>query len=357
MPFCYNRRMKREIHVGDVGIGGNHPVSIQSMTSTPTTDIQASLAQIQALKNAGCQIIRVAVPDSPSLNAFRRIVRKSPLPVIADIHFDAGLALKSIDAGARGIRINPGNIGGKKNLREIIRLANQRSIPIRIGVNTGSIEKKYRGTNYSRVEALVNSALDFIGFFEDNDFFNMKISIKSSDVRETIQAYRLLDKKCDYPLHLGITEAGTLFPGTVKSAIGIGSLLADGIGNTIRVSLTDSPLQEIRVAKEILNALGLRKDHIELISCPTCSRTTVDLIAIVEEVEKQIAGLKPGRRIKVAVMGCEVNGPGEAMDADIGLAFSKNYGYIFQNGTLREKLPPNQARDRLVELIQQLIKP
>lgn len=342
--------------MGDVGIGGNHPVSIQSMTSTSTTDIQASLAQIRALKNAGCQIVRVAVPDISSLNPFRKIIRQSPLPVIADIHFDASLALKSIDSGARGIRINPGNIGSKDKLKSIIKLANQKSIPVRIGVNAGSLEKKLRNSRVSRAEAMVASALDFIAFFEDNGFFNMKISIKSSDVPETIQAYRLLDKKCDYPLHLGITEAGTLFRGTVKSAIGIGSLLADGIGNTIRVSLTDSPLQEVRVAKEILNALGLRENHIDLISCPTCSRTTVDLISIVGEVEKKIAGLKPDRRIKVAVMGCEVNGPGEAKDADIGLAFSQNHGYIFQFGEMAEKLTPEKAPDRLVELIRQLIK-
>jgi (E)-4-hydroxy-3-methylbut-2-enyl-diphosphate synthase len=325
------------------------------MTSTATTDIQACSAQIQALKNAGCQIVRVAVPDVASLDSFRQIVQKSPLPIIADIHFDANLALKSIDAGAQGIRINPGNIGSQDNLKSIIKLANQKSVPIRIGVNAGSLEKKARKSHASRAEAMVASALDFIKLFEDNEFFNMKISIKSSDVLETIQVYRLLDKKCDYPLHLGITEAGTLFRGTVKSAIGIGSLLADGIGNTIRVSLTDSPLQEIRVAKEILNALGLRDNHIELISCPTCSRATVDLIKIVEEVEKKIADLKPNKRIKVAVMGCEVNGPGEAMDPDIGLAFSKNYGYIFKNGKMLEKIKPEKAPERLVALIQQLI--
>lgn len=342
--------------MGDVGIGGNHPVSIQSMTSTPTTDIQASLAQIQALKNAGCQIVRVAVPNIASLDPFRQITQKSALPIIADIHFDASLALKSIDSGARGIRINPGNIGSKDKLKSIIKLANQKSIPIRIGVNAGSLEKKMRKSVVSRAEAMVDSALDFIKFFEDNEFFNMKISIKSSDVLQTIQAYRLLDKKCDYPLHLGITEAGTLSRGTIKSAIGIGSLLADGIGNTIRVSLTDSPLQEVRVAKEILNALGLRDNHIELISCPTCSRTTVDLIAIVDEVEKKIAGLKPDKRIKVAVMGCEVNGPGEAMDADIGLAFSKNHGYIFKNGKMTEKIKPENVSNRLLELIQHMIK-
>jgi (E)-4-hydroxy-3-methylbut-2-enyl-diphosphate synthase len=348
--------MKREIFVGNVGIGGSHPVSVQSMTSTSTHDPEATLRQINSLKRAGCDIIRVALPEADSAPAFREIAGKSPLPVIADIHFDSGLALKALEAGARGIRINPGNIGSKERLKEIIRAARDRSVPIRIGVNTGSIEKKYRNARYSRVEALVNSALDSIRFFEDNDFFDLKISIKSSDVPETIRAYRMLDKQCEYPLHLGITEAGTRFRGTVKSAIGIGSLLADGIGNTIRVSLTDDPVREVRVAKEILYALGLRSDRIEVISCPTCSRTSVDLIPIVKEIEKRISKLRPGKKIKVAVMGCEVNGPGEARDADIGLAFSKKHGYIFQNGTLREKLPPVRAADRFVELIQNLAK-
>ena len=348
--------MKREIFVGDVGIGGNHPVSIQSMTSTRTTDIQASLNQIQALKNTGCQIVRMAIPDQSSLNSFRKIIQKSPLPIIADIHFDSNLALESIDSGAQGIRINPGNIGGKGKIREIIKLANQRSIPIRIGVNSGSIEKKYRHDHIPVSEAMVNSALDFIKFFEDNDFFNMKISLKSSDVKMTIQAYRLLDKKCDYPLHLGITEAGTFFRGTVKSAIGIGSLLADGIGNTIRVSLTDNPIQEVKVAKEILNALGLRENNIDIISCPTCSRTSVDLISMVADVEQKIKDLKPGKKIKIAIMGCEVNGPGEAMDADIGLAFSNKHGYIFKNGKMIEELNPEKASKRLIELIQELVK-
>lgn len=343
--------------MGGVGIGGCHPVSIQSMTATPTVDVDATLNQIDLLHREGCDIVRVAIPDHASLPGFREIVEKSPLPVIADIHFDYRLALETIEKGARGIRINPGNIGNKENLKSILKQAGQHKIPIRVGVNAGSIEKKYRKSDGSRrTDALVHSALDFIRFFEDNGFFNTKISIKSSDVRETIQAYRMLDKKCDYPLHLGITEAGTFFPGTVKSAIGIGSLLADGIGNTIRVSLTDSPVQEVRVAHEILYALGLRGNHIELVSCPTCSRTTVDLVEMVNRVEKKIKSLKPVRKLKVAVMGCEVNGPGEAMDADIGLAFSKKNGFIFKEGKLLEKIPPEKAPDRLLELIQQMIQ-
>jgi len=346
--------MKREIFVGNVGIGGHFPISIQSMTSTFTEDIKSTLDQIKSLKEEGCDIVRVAVPEKSTLKPFNQILKKSPLPIIADIHFDASLALQTIELGAHGIRINPGNIGSKDKLKEIIKLANQKAIPIRIGVNAGSIEKKYWANSTSKVEAMVNSALDFIKFFEDNDFFHIKISIKSSNVKETIQAYRLLDKKCNFPLHLGITEAGTFLGGTVKSAIGIGSLLAEGIGNTIRVSLTDSPIQEVRVAKEILYALDLRGNNIEIISCPTCSRTSVDLVSVVEEVENKIKELKPNKKIKVAIMGCEVNGPGEAMDANIGLAFSNKNGFIFRDGKMIEKLKPEKASIRLIELITKL---
>lgn len=331
-----------------------HPISIQSMTSTPTVDIKSTLDQIKSLKEEGCDIVRVAVPDRSTINPFSQILKKSPLPVIADIHFNAELALQAIKSGANGIRINPGNIGSKKKIKEILKLANQKEIPIRIGVNAGSIEKKYRNMRISSAEAMVNSALDFIKFFEDNDFFRIKISLKSSDVKETIQAYQLLDKQCDYPLHLGITEAGTFLRGTVKSAIGIGTLLAEGIGNTIRVSLTGNPVQEVRVAKEILYALDLRGKHVEIISCPTCSRTTIDLVSVVEEVEKKIKNLKPHKKIKVAIMGCEVNGPGEAMDADIGLAFSKRNGYIFKDGKMIEKIKPEKSSERLIELIREL---
>jgi (E)-4-hydroxy-3-methylbut-2-enyl-diphosphate synthase len=347
--------MKNEIFVGNVGIGGPHPVSIQSMTSTPTTDPKSTLSQIYSLKREGCNIIRVAIPNQSALKPFKEIIKESPLPVIADIQFDANLALKSIESGAQGIRINPGNIGSKAKLKEIIKLATQKKISIRIGINSGSIEKKYWKPNAPRFSLMVQSAIDFIKFFEDNLFFQIKISLKSSDVKETIQAYRLLDKKCNYPLHLGITEAGTFFRGTVKSAIGIGSLLADGIGNTIRVSLTDHPVQEVRVAKEILNALDLGGNNINLISCPTCSRTTVDLISIVANMEHMIKDLKPGRKIKIAIMGCEVNGPGEARDADIGIAFSKKFGYIFKKGEMIEKIRPKNSVKRLLELLQELI--
>ncbi|MCK4761767.1 MAG: flavodoxin-dependent (E)-4-hydroxy-3-methylbut-2-enyl-diphosphate synthase [Candidatus Aminicenantes bacterium] len=349
--------MKREIFIGGVGVGGTHPVSIQSMTSTPTGDAKATLKQIEALKQAGCEIVRVGIPDKNCLTAFADIVKKSPLPVVADIHFHAFLALRAIEAGAQGIRINPGNMGSPGKLKEILILANQAKIPIRIGVNSGSIEKKYRQQKGTKAEIMVRSVMDKVKFFEDNGFFNMKLSLKSSNVRETVTAYRLIDKECDYPLHLGITEAGTFFSGTVKSALGIGSLLLDGIGDTIRVSLTDNPVEEIRVAEEILKVTGLRDKGIEIISCPTCSRTTVDLIAIVKEVEKKTAGIETDKKITAAIMGCEVNGPGEAREADIGVAFSKSSGYIFKKGKKVEKIAPLKAADRLIELIEEAAAP
>jgi (E)-4-hydroxy-3-methylbut-2-enyl-diphosphate synthase len=348
--------MKKEIFIGNVGIGGNHPVSIQSMTSTDTHDVTATMNQIRALADAGCQIVRAAVPDRECLPSFAEIIKQSPLPVVADIHFDASLALKSIDAGAHAIRINPGNIGGNRKVKEILDAANERNIPIRIGVNWGSIEKKYRDSGLSRPEIMVASVMDKVKFFEDNDFFNIKISVKSSDVGDTVKAYRLMDNACDYPLHLGITEAGTFFSGTIKSAVGIGSLLLDRIGSTIRVSLTGDPVEEVRVAREILKATGLRHDGIELISCPTCSRTTVDLIALAAEAEKELAKLKTDKKLTVAIMGCEVNGPGEAKDADIGIAFSQNYGYIFKKGEKIEKIKPEQALPRLMELTAALLQ-
>lgn len=351
--------MKKEIFIGNVGIGGKHPVSIQSMTSTNTKDVPATLNQVRALAQVGCQIIRVAVPDRDSLAPLAKVIAESPLPVVADIHFDAFLALKSIEAGAHGIRINPGNIGSKEKLKDILKAANERNIPIRIGVNWGSIEKRYlklKGED-SRPVAMMESAMDKVKFFEDHDFFNIKISLKSSDVKDTVKAYRLIDRACDYPLHLGVTEAGTFFSGTVKSAVGIGSLLLDGIGNTIRVSLTDNPLEEIRVAMEILRVTGLRQQGIEIISCPTCSRTSVDLISLVNEAEVQLAGLKPVGKIVVAIMGCEVNGPGEAKDADIGIAFSKEFGYLFKKGKMIEKIDPKRAISRLVDVVKILLPP
>jgi len=346
--------MKREIFIGRVGVGGRHPVSLQSMTTTPTADSRATLTQIRALARAGCDIVRVAVPDTASLVGLRAIVRRSPLPVVADIHFDAELALRSLDCGVHGLRINPGNIGGAKNVARILRLANERGVPIRIGVNAGSLEKKYRRTDLSRPEAMVRSALDKVKFCEDHGFLAIKISLKSSHVRHTVEAYRLLDRRCDYPLHVGITEAGTFLQGTVKSAIGIGALLLEGIGNTIRVSLTADPLEEVRVGREILKALQLRSNGIELISCPACARTSVDIIARVQEFEARAARLPIRRTLRVAVMGCEVNGPGEAADADIGIAFSRNHGFIFERGRIRERVPAREGVRRLLQRLKDM---
>lgn len=343
--------MKREIFVGRVGIGGVHPVSIQSMTNTAATDVKGTLAQIRLLRQAGCDIVRVAVPDKTALAPLRQIIAKSPLPVIADIHFDAALALGAIDAGAHGIRINPGNIGSNEKLKGVIHLAGQKKIPIRIGVNGGSLEKKYRKAGLSLAQAMVRSVLDKIKFFEDQHFFDLKISLKSSSVRETVAAYRLIDRQCDYPLHLGITEAGTFFAGSIRSALGIGSLLLDGIGNTIRVSLTASPVREIKAARQILLALGLLDRGVELVSCPTCARTAVDLIALCERFEEKIAGLDFPGLLKVAIMGCEVNGPGEAGDADIGLAFSRSRAFLFKKGKIVARLEPELALDSLYDLV------
>jgi (E)-4-hydroxy-3-methylbut-2-enyl-diphosphate synthase len=348
--------MKREIFVGRVGIGGQHPLSVQSMTNTAAADVKGTLAQIRSLYRAGCDIVRVAVPDKTAIVPLRQIIAKSVLPVIADIHFDAALALRAIDAGANGIRINPGNIGSNEKLKNIIRLAGEKKIPIRIGVNGGSLEKKYRKAGLSLAQAMVGSVLDKIKFFEDHHFFDLKISLKASNVRETVAAYRLIDKQCEYPLHLGITEAGTFFAGSIRSAVGIGSLLLDGIGNTIRVSLTASPVREIKVARQILRALELLNRGVELVSCPTCARTAVDLIALCERFEKKIAGIDFPGLLKVAIMGCEVNGPGEAQNADIGLAFSCSQAFLFKKGKIVARLEPEKALDSLYELVCAMVK-
>lgn len=344
--------MKREIFIGRVGIGGTHPVSIQSMTSTDTRDVKSTLRQINALKTAGCEIIRVAVPAEDALAPLAEIVKQSPLPVVGDIHFSVMLALKSIEAGVHGIRINPGNLGSREKVNEILKCAAEYHIPIRIGVNAGSLEKKYLHSAGTLAEKMVASVMDKVKFFEDCGFFDIKISVKSSDVKATVDAYRLVNQQCNYPLHLGVTEAGTFFSGTVKSAIGIGSLLLDGIGSTIRVSLTADPVEEIRVARELLMVTGMRNRGIEVISCPTCSRTSVNLVELVTEAEKQLATIDPGaHKVVVAIMGCEVNGPGEAKSADIGLAFSKSHGYIFKKGKMIEKVSPGKSIERLIEWV------
>ncbi len=343
--------MKREIFVGKVGIGGTHPVSIQSMTNTPAGDVQGTLRQIGRLKAAGCDIVRVAVPAREALPAFGKIVAGSPLPVIADIHFDASLALGALERGAHAIRINPGNIGSSEKLKAVIRLAAQKKAPIRIGVNAGSLEKKFRRPGLSPAEAMVRSLLDRVKFFEDQGFRDLKLSLKSHDVREMVAANRLADKSCPYPLHLGVTEAGSYFSGSVRSALGIGSLLLDGIGNTIRVSLTADPVREVGVARQILAAAGLGRDGIDLVSCPTCARASIDLIPLVAEFERRCRRLRLPRRLRVALMGCEVNGPGEARDADIGLAFSRRHGFLFRKGKVVGRTAAADAIPRLLEMI------
>ncbi len=313
------RRKSREVFIGDVGVGGEHAVSVQSMTNVPAGEADVVIGQICRLAQAGCEIARVAVPDRDAASALPEILKQSPLPVVADIHFDYRLALASLEAGVHGLRINPGNIGSEKRPREVAKAASEKGVPIRVGVNAGSLEKsllaKYGGPT---PEAMVESALGNVKILEDAGFKDIKISLKASGVTETIEAYRLIAARCDYPLHLGITEAGTAFTGTVKSAVGLGILLAEGIGDTIRVSLAADPVEEVRVGWEILKALGLRSRGVGVIACPTCARAIFDVAGVADELERRLVDLKAP--LKLAVMGCVVNGPGEAKLADIGFA-------------------------------------
>ena len=346
------RKKTKRIYVGDVPIGDGAPIAVQSMTNTDTKDIEATLEQIKQLKKAGCEIVRLAVPDEEAAESFGKIKQSVDIPLIADIHFDHRLAIMAIEKGADGIRINPGNMK-KSGLKEVIRAAKQASIPIRIGVNAGSLEKdlleKY---GHPTSEALVESAIRSIRFFEDMGFDKIKISIKSSSVLDTIKAYELLSERTDYPLHLGVTEAGTLISGTVKSSIAIGYLLLKGIGDTLRVSLTRPPVEEVKVAYEILRAVGLRKVGPEIISCPTCGRCQIDLFSLVEEVEKGLSDVKTP--IKVAVMGCVVNGPGEAKEADIGIAGGKGNGILFKKGKLLKKVPEHLLAQTLIQEVKRM---
>lgn len=347
------RKNTRKIKVGNVYIGGDSEVVIQSMTNTDTKDVEKTIQQIKALYNAGCQVVRCAVLDEEAAESIKEITSLSPIPVVADIHFDYKLALKAIDNGVSALRINPGNIGSIDRVQKVVEKAKEKNIPIRIGVNSGSLEKHLL-EKYGRptAEALVESALDHVKILEDLDFHDIVISIKSSNVKMMIDSYRMISEKCDYPLHLGVTEAGTEFKGTIKSSIGIGTLLAEGIGDTIRVSLTADPIREIAVAKEILKALGLRKDGLEFISCPTCGRTKINLIEIAQEVEKRLDGID--KDIKVAVMGCIVNGPGEAREADIGIAGGNGEGIIFKKGQIIKKCKEEDLVDELMREIETL---
>jgi (E)-4-hydroxy-3-methylbut-2-enyl-diphosphate synthase len=340
----------RQIHVGDVAVGGGAPVSVQSMTCTPTTDVAATLAQIDALKTAGCEIVRVALPAAEAVPAFGAIVEGSRLPVIADIHFDWRLALAALEAGAACVRINPGTIGSEAKVRDVVRAAAERHAAVRIGVNSGSLPRTLRDKALSHpAEALVEAALRYADRFDDWGFWDYKISVKSSSVPATIAAYRQLAEHCAAPLHVGVTEAGTRWSGTIKSAVGIGTLLADGIGDTIRVSLTADPVEEVRAAWAILAALGLRRRGPELISCPTCGRTEIDIVGLAEEVERRLqAYTEP---ITVAVMGCRVNGPEEARHADFGIAGGVGEGILFAHGERVGLVREERLVDELFALI------
>lgn len=345
--------MKRKIMVGNVPVGGDAPVSIQSMLNTKTTDVEGSLTQIRALRAAGCQIVRLAIPDMDAVRGFAEIAKASPLPLVADIHFDYRLAIAAAEGGAAKIRINPGNIGGRDRVKAVVDVCREKHIPIRIGVNGGSLEKEIlEKYGHPTAEALVESALGHVRLLEEQGFEDICISMKSSSVPVTMAAYRLMDGKTDYPLHLGVTETGTAHMGLIKSAMGIGGLLCMGIGNTMRVSLTADPVKEVVAAKEILQAAGLRKDAPELIACPTCGRTQIDLIRLAEEVEQRLKGCtKP---VTVAVMGCIVNGPGEAREADVGIAGGKDCGVLFAKGKKLKTLPYDQLADALMEYIDTL---
>lgn len=354
-----SRRKTRVIHIGPIAIGGEHPISVQSMTNTETKDVKATLNQIEDLEKAGCEIVRIGIPDMISAEKFGEIKSRTKLPLIADIHFDYKLALKVIEKGADGLRINPGNIGEKKRVQKVIEAAGKNNVPIRIGVNAGSLEKSLEQTYEENIpEAMRMSALNHIKILEDKGFTDIKISLKASNVLETIEAYELLAQDVDYPFHVGITESGTLFSGTIKSSVGIGILLAKGIGDTIRVSLTSNPVDEVKAAFEILKALGLRKRGINIISCPTCSRQEIDVITLASEIEKRLSGIK--KPLDIAVMGCAVNGPGESKKADFGVAGGKNIGIIYKKGKLIKKVlvEANQQKDTLIEnIIQEITRP
>lgn len=343
------RRNSKQIKIGDVKIGGDAPVSVQSMCNTDTRDVNATLNQIHELADAGCEIARLAVLNKDAADAIKEIVKKSPLPLVADIHFDYRLAIRCINNGIDALRLNPGNIGRRENMEKVVSLAKQQQIPIRIGVNAGSLEKELQEKDIPLSEKMVESALKHIKILEDLDFDLIKVSLKSSDVMTTIDAYRSIAEKIPYPLHLGVTEAGTMRGGIIKSAIGLGTLLAEGIGDTIRVSLTENPKEEVTAGFDILKSLNLRARGVNFVSCPTCGRTQIDLISLAKKVEEKFKNLdKP---ITIATMGCAVNGPGEARHADFGIAGGINEGYIFKKGEIIAKVPENQLLEKLEEII------
>lgn len=346
MPVVATRKQTRQISIGGVKIGGGAPISVQSMANTFTHDVAATVAQIGRLEAVGCELVRVAVPDQASAEAIASIKKEISIPLIADIHFDFRLALKAMQAGADALRINPGNIGAAKKVKAVAIEAKERGVPIRVGVNAGSLEKdllkKHSGVT---PQAMVESALRHVEMLRSSDFHDIKVSIKASDVLRTVEAYRLLSSKTDLPLHVGVTEAGSLYSGTVKSALGIGILLSEGIGDTIRVSLTRDPVDEVRVGYEILKALKIRQRGPEIVSCPTCGRCDIDIVGLVEDVESAL--LTRTTPVQLAIMGCVVNGPGEAREADIGIAGGKGHGVLFKKGKVVRKV----GEDRLAKVL------
>lgn len=346
------RKLTRKIYVGDVAVGGDSPISVQSMTTAKTSDVDAVVAQINALEKAGCDIARSAINSIEDAEAISEIKKRTNLPLVADIQFDYKLALAAVENGCDCLRYNPGNIGGSDKVKQLVEKCKEKKIPIRIGVNSGSISRKivdkFGGVN---ADSLVASALEEVKILEELDFYDIKISVKSSDVNTMIDAYRKLSASCDYPLHLGVTEAGPLYQALVKSSIGIGSLLKDGIGDTIRVSITGDILEEVKAGKAILKALNLRRDGLDIVSCPTCSRTTVDLPNIVREVEEKTGGLDISS--KVAIMGCPVNGPGESKEADYGISAANGMGFLFKNGKTIRKVKEEEIVDTLIEVLQE----
>lgn len=343
------RRKSKQFNIGNVKIGGDAPISVQSMCNTDTRDVQTTLSQINEMADKGCELVRLAVLNQDAADAIKEIVKKSPIPVIADIHFDYKLAIQCINNGIHALRLNPGNIGKKENVEKVVKLAKQQQIPIRIGVNAGSLEKELQNMDIPLSEKMVISALGHIKILEDLDFDLIKVSLKSSDVLTTIEAYSMIAEKIPYPLHLGVTEAGTMRGGLIKSSVGLGTLLAEGIGDTIRVSLTENPVEEVSAGFDILKSLGLRERGVNFISCPTCGRTQIDLIGLAKKVEEKFKNLdKP---ITIATMGCAVNGPGEAKHADFGIAGGVKEGIIFKKGEIIAKVPEDQLLQKLEEII------
>jgi len=354
---CYPvvRRKTKQIKIGDVLIGGGAPIVVQSMTKTDTRDTGATLSEIRKMEAAGCEMVRLAIPDKEAVEAFGKIKREASIPLIADIHFDYRLALSCLENGADGLRINPGNIGSPAKVKRVVRAAKEHSVPIRIGVNSGSLEKDLlRKHGSATAEAMVESALRHVKIFEDLDFTQIKISLKAPDVARTFKAYQLLAKKVDYPFHAGITEAGTLIRGTVKSAVGLALLLREGLADTIRVSLTAPPEEEVRVGYLILSSLGLRSYGLNLVTCPVCGRCEVDLFRIASGIEKRLASVKVS--LDIAVMGCVVNGPGEAKEADIGVAFGRKVGVIFKKGKLLRRVEEGRIIPEFVKEVKSLAR-